>query len=188
MDLLDAEGPSALTMTRVAEAIGVTRPALNRPFGDVEGLRDAVSAECLTGLEQAMREAARSAAEPAVAFRAVGDAYLAWARAHPRRYAFLFTIDPSAMPLPDLRRVLLEDAGEQVPEAFRLGAPQVGNGVDAVPDAAFFSWSALHGLALLLGNGPLADVDPKRQDAIVETVMRGIGAAFGMAPPLGPPG
>lgn len=189
LELLDGEGPDAVTMTRVAAAVGVTRPALNRPFRDIQGLRDAVAAACLEDLEAAMRTAARAADDPAAAFRAVGEAYLAWARAHPRRYAFLFSVDPSAAPLPDLRRVLLEDAGEPVPSAFALGAPEASSPrADGIPDAAYFSWSAMHGLAMLLAAGPLADVDPARQDAIIRVVMQGIGAAFGMAPPLRSPG
>lgn len=179
LELLDVEGPGALTMTRVADAIGVTRPALNRPFRDIGGLHDAVAAACLADLEAAMRDAARSETDPARAFRAVGMAYIDWARTHPRRYALIFNVDRSAMPLPDLRRVLLEDAGEPVPDAFAMGAP-----AGQVSDAAFFSWSAVHGLAMLLSSGPLADVEPARQDAVIATVLHGVGAAFGMAPPL----
>lgn len=179
LELLDTEGAEALTMTRVADAIGVTRPALNRPFRDVGGLHDAVAATCLADLEAAMRDAARAEADPTRAFRAVGMAYLDWARAFPRRYALIFNVDRSAMPLPDVRRVLLEDAGEPVPGAFAMGSP-----AGRVSDAAFFSWSAVHGLAMLLSNGPLADVEPARQDAVIATVLQGIGAAFGMAPPL----
>ena len=180
--LLDRDGAAAVTMTRVAAAVGVTRPALNRHFGDAAGLAEAVAAACLAGLEEAMRTAVRQVDGDAAAFRAVGEAYIAWGRRHPRRYGYLFAVDPAALPLPDVRRILLEDAGEEVPAAFAFASPP---GVAAVADAAFMPWAAVHGLTLLLTAGPLADVDEARQDRLVATVLQGVGAAFGMAPPLG---
>ena len=166
LDLARTGGPDAVVLREATRMVGVVPNAAYRHFADRDELLAAVCAA-------AMRElAARMAAgvalvrgkhgDPAAArlrLRAIGTAYLEFAREEPGLFATAFA----------------------VPQQHAYGAPDGGTGREGTPlghlrtaldelvDAGVVQrrrrqgieypiWSAVHGLAVLAGQGPLRDV------------------------------
>ena len=85
-DLADADGLDALTLARVAQAVGVRTPSLYNHVGGLDDVRRRIALGALRDLGDALRDAAVGRAGDA-ALTAMARAYRAYARAHPGRYA-----------------------------------------------------------------------------------------------------
>jgi AcrR family transcriptional regulator len=105
--LLDAEGPEALTMRRLADALGIRAPSLYKHLpGGKDDLHRALVVEALTELGERMQAAVD--AEPG-SLAAVARAYRRYALDRPHRYRLLTDV-----PLPagdDVRGAELEARG-----------------------------------------------------------------------------
>jgi AcrR family transcriptional regulator len=165
LELARAGGPDAVVLREATRMVGVVPNAAYRHFADHDELLAAVCGAAMR--ELAGRMAVRVArvrgrhGDAAVAVRrlhAIGDAYLEFAREEPGLFATAFALpqrhsynarddlaDP--MPLGQLRAALdeLVDAG--------VLDRQRRDGIE------FPIWSTVHGLAVLIGQGPLRDVD-----------------------------
>ncbi len=130
-DVLEREGPEALTMRRIAEVLGIQAPSLYKHVPGKDALEVAI---IVAGFEEAaiaFEAATNGAAEPLAAF--VG-AYRAFAQGHPHLYR-LMTDRP--LPRADLPPGLEE----------RTAAPlQQATGSPARARAA---WAFIHGMVLL---------------------------------------
>lgn len=84
--LLEAEGPEAITMRRIAGELGIQAPSLYKHFSDKRALEAAVIAEGLREFGQAMSKALASKAEPK---RAIARAYRAFGLQHPHLYRLM---------------------------------------------------------------------------------------------------
>jgi AcrR family transcriptional regulator len=84
--IADADGLEAVTLARVAAALGVKPPSLYNHVDGRDALVRALALRALGELTDALRRAATGRAG-ADALRAVAQAQLAYARAHPGRYA-----------------------------------------------------------------------------------------------------
>ena len=186
LELARAGGPDAVVLREATRMVGVVPNAAYRHFAD----RDELLAAVCTA---AMRElAARMAADvarvrgpygDAAAARgrlgAIGTAYLEFAREEPGWFATAFAVPqqhaydasddgagPDRMPLGQLRAVLdeLVDAG--------VLHPQRRDGIE------YPIWSAVHGLAVLAGPGPLRDVPEATRQHLEELTLTFIGAAL----------
>jgi AcrR family transcriptional regulator len=143
--IADAEGLDAVTLARVAAALGVRSPSLYNHVDGRDGLLRAIAARSTTELATALRRAAtgRSGLD---AVEAVAQAQRDYARAHPGRYAA--TVAP---PVP----------GDAEHEAAAADAVDVltsvlgGSGLagDDVIHAARALRSAVHGFAALEAAG-----------------------------------
>jgi AcrR family transcriptional regulator len=98
-DLLDAAAEllathgeiDAVSLRAVARRAGVSATAVYRHFDDhVELLREAVE-HCWATFYEVLLTAGRVSDDPFVAFRSMGDAYVAYALAHPGQYRVLFS-------------------------------------------------------------------------------------------------
>ena len=140
-DLLESEGPEALTMRRLADQLGIRAPSLYKHFPHKAALEVAIIVD---GFEEA-----------AALFEAVADdgddslgsfaaAYRAFATAHPHVYRLM-----TERPLPR----------DQLPEGLeaRTAAPLVRATGDPVRARA--AWAFIHGLTLLELNGRLPSDD-----------------------------
>ena len=107
--LLDAEGPQALTMRRLADEVGVRAPSLYKHLPGKEALHRALVIEALHGLGAAMAAAGTS-------LRSVGLGYRAFAVAHPHRYRLL-----TDTPLPDDEDVRAAELAARAPLDAVLG-------------------------------------------------------------------
>ena len=153
-------------LREAARMVGVVPNAAYRHFADRDELLAAVCTEAMGELAARMAaDVARvrgkygDAAAARRRLRAIGRAYLEFARAEPGLFVTAFSLPhqhaygardggtgPDANPLDQLRAVLdeLVDAGVLDPER-RAGIE-------------YPIWSTVHGLAVLTGQGPLRDV------------------------------
>jgi len=84
--IADVDGLQAVTLARVAAALGVKPPSLYNHIGGRDALVRAIAVRSLRELTDALRRAATGRAG-ADALVAVARAQLGYARAHPGRYA-----------------------------------------------------------------------------------------------------
>jgi AcrR family transcriptional regulator len=137
-DLLENEGPEALTMRRVAEILGIRAASLYKHLPGKGAVENALIEIGLTEVGGAMHAALATLAPdttPPDAVEALLSAYRAFAFAHPNLYrlATSGTVDRSAL------TPTLEDwAGE--PFLLATGDPYVGQAL----------WAAAHGLVILI--------------------------------------
>ena len=85
-ELADTNGLDDLTLSKVADELGVQASALYNHVDGVEGLRHAVAVTATEHLADRLRDAAIGRSGDA-AIDAVAGAYRAFARAHPGQYA-----------------------------------------------------------------------------------------------------
>ncbi|MFJ4656733.1 TetR/AcrR family transcriptional regulator [Nocardia sp. NPDC088792] len=135
--LLDEQGPAALTMRNVAEALGIKAPSLYKHVPDKTALENLVVIDAFTEIAAAL-EAAAPRGLPGIA-----RAYRAWALAHPHLYR-LMNYRP-------LQRDLLP-AGLEDRSARPLAAAV---GYDA--DRARALWAFAHGMVSLEIDGRFPD-------------------------------
>jgi len=173
--LATAGGPEAIVLREVARRAGVSATAAYRHFEDHDALRLEVKTYALQSLDAALRRPVRAgrgedAGTAAVArFRALGRAYVRWARANPGlfRTAFDHGINPTGaakMTAPLPARQALTDGVDALVAAGELAPAHRAYAEEA-------AWSAVHGVALLLIAGPLSHVPKRQQDGIVERVL-----------------
>jgi AcrR family transcriptional regulator len=170
-------GPEAVVLREAARQVGVSPTAAYRHFANHDDLLHAVKEQALGGLAARMEaeiagtpQLADPVAEALRQFRAIGLGYLRYALAEPGmfRTAFCHTdkpqpggyVDPSSTrPFQLLTQVL-----DTLVEHGRI-AP------DRRPFAEVAAWSAVHGLAVLVIDGPLSRLpDEAREAAIGRTV------------------
>jgi len=142
-ELLEEEGPEALSMRRLGERLGIRAPSIYKHLPDKQALESAVIS---AGFEElaAIFEGALATDDP---LGAIALAYRRFAREHPHLYR-LMTERP-------LRRDELAPGVEDRAAAPVLQA--AGN-----PDTARAAWAFAHGMTILELNGrfpPDADLD-----------------------------
>jgi AcrR family transcriptional regulator len=201
-DLARAGGPEAVVLREAARRAGVSATAAYRHFAGQQDLLERVKQRALGVLAERIGAALAliprdgDATDAAVArLFAAGRAYVDFARTEPGYFATAF------------RRTGAEAAegGSADPEHSELGDDTafrmlgtildglVSSGVmpaDDRPHAEYAAWSAVHGLAVLLLDGPLRHMEPADQDAAVERTLRLVvdGLTSGRAMPDAPTG
>jgi AcrR family transcriptional regulator len=145
--LLLAEGPGALTMRRVAGAVGCSTTVLYTMFGGKEGLADALFREGFERLRRRLETVADD--DPMRRLGALADAYRANALAERAYYGVMFQqaipgFRPSAASLA-AARASLEVLARAVRAAMDAGALRPG---DPQPVAEVL-WAAVHGVVSL---------------------------------------
>jgi AcrR family transcriptional regulator len=88
--LIAEHGAQALTLRAAARAAGVSPAAPYRHFADKEALLAAVAEDGFEKLSRRMRAAARGASDAAARLLAIGEAYVAFARAHSAHFHVMF--------------------------------------------------------------------------------------------------
>jgi AcrR family transcriptional regulator len=186
LELARNGGPDAVVLREATRMVGVVPNAAYRHFADRDELLAAVC-------EAAMRELADRMAAGVARVRgehgdaaaargrlaAIGVAYLEFAREEPGLFATAFALPqqhaygaaadaagPDRTPLGQLRTVLdeLVDAG--------VLRRQRRDGIE------YPIWSAVHGLAVLTGPGPLRDVPGATRRRLEELILTFIGEAL----------
>jgi AcrR family transcriptional regulator len=176
LELARTGGPDAVVLREATRIVGVVPNAAYRHFADRDELLAEVCAAAMRVLADRMADGVARVrgkyGNPAAArrrLRAIGTAYLDFARAEPGLFATAFAVpqrhayvatdggpDGERMPLDHLRAVLdeLVDAG--------VLEPRRREGIE------FPIWSQVHGLAVLLGQGPLREVPEAARRQIEE--------------------
>jgi AcrR family transcriptional regulator len=166
--IADADGLEAVTLARVAAALGVRSPSLYNHVQGRDGLVRGVAVRATRELATALRRAAtgRSGTDAIVAVAAAQRAY---ALAHPGRYAATV-----AAPAPgDAEHAAAAADAVDVLEAVLAGSGLEGD--DAI-HAVRALRSAVHGFAALEASGGFGlDVDPDVSfRRLVDALARGI--------------
>jgi AcrR family transcriptional regulator len=144
-ELLEAEGPRALSMRRLAERLGIRAPSIYKHLPDKDALEAAIISEGLAEQADALGAAARNAHDP---IGALARAYRDYAKRHPHLYR-LMTDRP-------LRRDLLAPGVEERAAAAIIDAARGDR------DLARAAWAFAHGMTILELDGrfpPSADLD-----------------------------
>ncbi len=145
--ILEKEGVEALSLRALTRRTGVSHAAPYRHFRDRESLLAALAAEGFAMLGRAQREAAASGG-----LRAMGEAYVRFALAHPQRFRLMFGGQLKIARHPALREVATK-AFEALSGALAAHAGDLrGAG-----DASIAAWALVHGLAQLLLGGRIAE-------------------------------
>jgi AcrR family transcriptional regulator len=164
--LLEAEGPEALTMRRIAAEVGCSTSVLYTMFGGKSGVAEGLWREGFERLRQAMERA--EADDPLGRLTALGHAYRSNALANRAYYAVMFQrpipgFQPSAEAYADSLRPLhiLVGAVADCLEAgvFRAADPT---------HVATVLWAAAHGAVSLelAGYEGAADAEARFQDLL----------------------
>ncbi|MFG2902195.1 TetR/AcrR family transcriptional regulator [Streptomyces zaomyceticus] len=182
VDLATEGGPERVVLREAARRVGVSPTAAYRHFDGRGELLRTVRTHAQRLLADAMERAAAhepGADEPALAAErrvaALCRGYVGFAVDQPGLYRAAFcaprpaTSDEPAQerqtPDPEPRAfTLLREALEAL---ARTGTPRFG----VRPASGAAAWSAVHGLSLLLLEGPLRRLSSQRRDAVVDTTL-----------------
>ncbi len=168
IELARSGGPDAVVLREATRRSGVAPNAAYRHFASRQALLQAVRAAALSALAVAMEAELAALPDdlPPAAFarasvRAVGTGYLRFARAETGLFRTAFVAAGDLQPT----ATDPAKAGESGLNPFELLGAALDRLVDAGvmpperrPGAEFLAWSAVHGLAMLVIDGPLAGV------------------------------
>ncbi|OAK60295.1 TetR family transcriptional regulator [Variovorax paradoxus] len=180
-------GPGAVVLREATRRAGVVPNAAYRHFGSRQELLWAVREAALAAAAGAMEKelAVLPCDQPPADFaraqvRAIGTAYLRFAQAEPGlfRTAFVVSAEGDGQLGPG-------KAGASGLDPFQLLGKAIDRLVDAGvldparrPNAEYLAWSSVHGLALLIIDGPLRAMPPDETHALgqrlIDMVERGL--------------
>jgi AcrR family transcriptional regulator len=187
LELARAGGPDAVVLREASRRAGVSHNAVYRHFADRDALLRAVCLECMRALARLMEariaEVDRAGAELSVArgrLAATGSAYLEFALAEPGWFRTAFAVPPKLGYFEEG-----DMGGEQGLGPLGLLGAQLdglvaagGLAPERRPNAEIAAWAAVHGLAMLLIDGPLRALSvPDREIArarLLDTIERGL--------------
>lgn len=164
LDVIAADGPSALSLRDLARRAGVSHAAPAHHFKDRTGLLTAIAAEGFGLLAQTIKDAAD--------LKDAGVRYVRFAREHPAHFQVMFA--PDLLRAGDLELTTARAlAGDALREAVTAVSPE-SRGTDARL-AGVAAWSLAHGFAtLLLGHNlddPVGDQDPEEVFRALATML-----------------
>ena len=148
--LVDRDGLDALTLTALAGELGIRPPSLYNHVASLEELRQALAVRALGELDAALGRAALGQAGTG-AVVALGEAYRAYAHAHPGLYAAILAVGSSATPeLDAARTALLDTVGAVLRGLGLVGKAEVVHAMRAFYSLlyGFVSLEAAGGFAL----------------------------------------
>lgn len=173
---LEKEGLGALSLRQAARRAGVSHSAPYRHFADRETLLAALAAEGFAMLGQAQRAAAAAGG-----LRAMGEAYVLFALAHPQRFRLMF-----GGQVPIARHARLREAATRTFEALSGALSAKLPEAQGARDASIAAWALVHGLAQLLLEDRIAAAARRgRSEAVfVRDVLGSIRFVVGPAIPV----
>ena len=171
---------AAVSIRAIADAVGVSAPSIYRHFADKDTLMMAVCEQIFGRLDDQLEGAAAGIADPVVALRARGEAYVRFGLEHPESYRLLFMVhhgkgaDLDGEDLAGTRAFHhLQDAVDRVLDAAGLDG-------DTRPDAYALTcamWTGVHGIVALRISWPDFPWPPlDEQVALVCAATPGTGA------------
>jgi AcrR family transcriptional regulator len=169
-------GPDAVVLREAARRVGVSPSAAYRHFPSREGLlaavasraREALATEMLAWLARLPASPDRRT-EALDRFRATGAAYIAFALAEPGLFRVAFApCDPSLIERDDPSPYeILSQAIDGVAEAGAMPASRRDHAEEV-------AWSAVHGAAVLIGDGLAGVRDERDRQDLIDRVLDGV--------------
>jgi AcrR family transcriptional regulator len=172
--LLERDGLQQLTLRAVARAVGVSHTAPKNHFGDLMGLLSELAAVGHARFGAALAEAVNAASGDARdRMRAMGRAYVAFARAHPKLFFLMFHAERL-----DIKRPSLAAAIEESRQALRVAVISTAPAKPLQPielaARATASWALVHGFAMLLLDGRLKNTMASLPGVDVDTFLEAV--------------
>lgn len=180
VELARSGGPQAVVLREVTRQAGVVPNAAYRHFSNRQDLLAAVRAAALAALARGM-EAELSQVHkgmPAIEFaranlRAIGRGYMRFARAEPGLFHTAFSSQDSVEGDADPAK-----AGAGGMNPFQLLSAALDRLVEVGalpperrPGAEYLAWSAVHGLALLVAEGPLHGAPAQQREELAQRLL-----------------
>lgn len=182
-ELAEQGGPAAVTIRAAARVVGVTPTAAYRHFSGQEQLLGAAKEYSLQQMADAMRQrlaALPPESDPPTAamarMEAIGRGYVDFALSQPGLFRTAFVVDVTKSPPPAFSRsdgphtMLVRGVDELIKLGFVGEEYRVGTEVAA--------WSLVHGLSLLMLEGPLARLPQQEREAVVDQAMDAFVRSF----------
>lgn len=179
-DLVAERGVEGLTLREVARRAGVSHAAPYHHFADLSAMVTALAVESLARLRDEQRATAAAHVSAPERIRALGVAYVRFALADPARFRLMWRPELRG----DSEPTQVDDVGAESYEPL-LQAIAEGQASRELVEGdtaglALGAWSAVHGLAVLMVDGPLrrqarawSDAEP-RVDAVIDVVLEGL--------------
>jgi AcrR family transcriptional regulator len=183
VELARSGGPDAVTLREACRRVGVSHTAAYRHFPDRDALLAAVADAAMQSLAELMEELIddadgpepRAAAEAGL--RATGRAYVRFALSEPGLFRTAF-----ALPEHHGDPIASANAGEIPTGPLGLLAASLdrllASGAmppERRPNAEVTAWSAVHGLSMLLLEGPLRSLPDEMRTGVIERVLFDVG-------------
>jgi AcrR family transcriptional regulator len=169
MEMARAAGPEAVILREATRRAGVVPNAAYRHFGNQAELLAAVRSASISSLAVAIeaelntiRPGKDAASYARRSLRAVGKAYMEFALREPGLFRTAFSVAPPVFQQPGNPA----NAGETGLNPFqllslaldRMAAAGILKAKDR-PGAEFLAWSTVHGMSILMLDGPLRGID-----------------------------
>jgi AcrR family transcriptional regulator len=172
--ILERDGLQALTLRAVARAVGVSHTAPKNHFGDLMGLLSELAAVGYLRYSAALAEAVNSTTGDASdRMRAMGRAYVAFAREYPKLFLLMFHSERL-----DMKRSSLSGAIEEARQALRVGiiSTQPDKSLRPIEVAArgTASWALVHGFSMLLLDGRLKNTMASLPGVDIDTFLEAV--------------
>ncbi|UFN45066.1 TetR/AcrR family transcriptional regulator [Nocardioides okcheonensis] len=192
-------GPDGVALRDLARRVGVSHNAAYRHFADRDELMGEIAGAGMAALGEEGRERLAGVGETDPVLRArlrlreLGRGYVAFARRERGLFRVAFADHPS-LEGTQAMDVEAEAASGESPFGQLVACLDEMEAAgflasSARPGAEYTCWAAVHGLAMLLLEGPLQRLPDDAAASIVEEVLssldRGLGATTGPHPPLG---
>jgi AcrR family transcriptional regulator len=174
--LIEEEGVDGLSLRECARRAGVSHGAPAHHFGDVRGLLTALAAQSFEMLVAYMdRYEAAAAPDTYAQLIANGQAYVAFALAHPGRFRLMFRSE-----WVDRDDAALCTAGSaaygRLQQHIAAVVAAAGDGALGQDAKAAFAWAIVHGLASLALDSQLCGPDPAHRAPRAAQLMQAFAA------------
>jgi AcrR family transcriptional regulator len=176
--IIEREGVDALTLRAVGRTVGVSHTAPKNHFGDLEGLLSELAAVGYYRFGETLAAAMNAAgSDPRARMKAMGRAYVGFARERPGLFLLMFRSERL-----DMTRPALREAVEAARQALRTAAASSALVKPSTPlqavARATASWALVHGFAMLLIDGRLKNTIASLPDgADAEMLLEAVLAA-----------
>jgi AcrR family transcriptional regulator len=149
--ILERDGLAGLTLRAAAREAGVSHAAPTHHFGDMTGLLSELAAAGFRKFGAMMGEAATKETSAGGRMDAMGEAYVAFARAHPSMFLLMFRSERLDITRPVLHEAMQSAFGMLMRGVSeRRGPPAGGTASLALLAEIVRSWSMVHGFAMLM--------------------------------------
>lgn len=176
--ILSEEGPSALTLRRVAVAVNASTKVIYTSFGGKDGLLDALYLHSFAGLERLL--AAKRAIESAPArILAMCDAYREYALASPAFYNVMFGDFGRDFTVPVTSRRQALATFQIMRDAISTALPR--ERAEHADVATRLLWAAMHGVVSLEMHHLLGD--PSQRQMLFDQAITAASRTYGIELP-----
>jgi AcrR family transcriptional regulator len=179
-DLARGGGPEAVVLREAARRVGVSAAAAYRHYGGHGELLQAVKRRALEALADAMQAGLDGgerlddpADDPVRRFRNLGRAYVGFALDNPGLFHTAFCRGESGPTAPGDVAARIESSRPYQILSVSLDELVAAGLLDQArrPVAPIAFWAAVHGLATLLVDGPLAPLAAPEQEAVIQRTL-----------------